>query len=163
MFDACSERSGYEGAEESRKQKRSKYKKTSDEEKTEIGRYAYKHGVSAVIKYFDKKFGVLKQQTVFDYKRKYGEIAKETQSGGAEIKSKKRGRPSLLPEELMSKSIEIIKSLRLKRAPVSYAVMAAVAKGVVMSHDRTLLVEYGGIFMLLARMGTAGLGQSGQR
>ena len=82
--------------------------------------------MSAVIKYFDKKFGVLKQQTVSDYKRKYGEIAKETESGGAEIKSKKRGRPSLLPEELMSKSIEIIKSLRLKGAPVSYAVMAAV-------------------------------------
>ena len=131
--------------EENCDKKRSKYKKYTDEDKTEIGKYAYKHGVSAALKHFDKRFSGLKQQTVSDYKRKYGEITKETNSSDVvEIKSKKRGRPSLLPDELMTKTIEIIKSLRLKGAPVSYAVMAAVAKGVVMSHDRTLLVEHGG-------------------
>ena len=40
--------------------------------------------------------------------------------------------------------ISVIKTLRLKGDPVSDAVMAAVAKGVVISHDRSLLVENGG-------------------
>ena len=44
----------------------------------------------------------------------------------------------------MAKTIDIIKALSLKAAPVSYSVMAAVARGIVMSDDRNLLVENGG-------------------
>ena len=62
----------------------------------------------------------------------------------SEINEKKRGRPNTLPEEMMKKVVCIIKALRLKAAPVSYAVIAAIVKGVVIAHDRTLLVENGG-------------------
>ena len=61
-----------------------------------------------------------------------------------EIAAKKQGRPSLLPEDVMEKTISIVKSLRLKGAPVTYSVIAAVAKGAVIASDRCLLVENGG-------------------
>ena len=52
---------------------------------------------------------------------------------------KKTGWPTLLPENLMKKVIETVASLRLKGAPVSAAVIRAVARGVIMANDRLLL------------------------
>ena len=60
------------------------------------------------------------------------------------MKSRKRGRPKLPPEDIMTKTIQTVKALRLKGAPVSNAVINAIAKGVVMAEDRCLLAEYGG-------------------
>ena len=53
-----------------------------------------------------------------------------------ELSQKKRGRHTILPEELMQKTIDIVKALRTKGAPVSYSVINSVAKGVVISTDR---------------------------
>ena len=39
----------------------------------------------------------------------------------------------------MIKTVDIITALMLKAAPISYSVMAAVARGVVLSHDRNLV------------------------
>ena len=44
----------------------------------------------------------------------------------------------------MTKTIQTVKGLRLKGAPVSSAVINAIAKGVVMAEDRCLHTEYGG-------------------
>jgi len=60
----------------------------------------------------------------------------------------KRGRPTLLPEELMKKTIDVVQNLRLKGAPVSASVINAVAKGIVLANDRRLLVENGGYISL---------------
>ena len=60
------------------------------------------------------------------------------------LKSKKCGRPKLLPKEIMAKTIETVKALRLKGAPASNAVVNAIAKGVIMAEDRCFLTEYGG-------------------
>ena len=51
---------------------------------------------------------------------------------------KERGRPKLLPEDLMKKTIETVQSLRLKGAPISSSIINAIA------NDRMLLVENGG-------------------
>ena len=56
---------------------------------------------------------------------------------------RKCGRPALLPEDLMKKTIETIQALRLKGALVTAAVISAIAKGIVMANDRTILVEHG--------------------
>ena len=125
---------------------RSKYVKYSAKQRAEIGEFASKYSVSTAMKHFREKYPGIKQQSVSDFKRKYKEIRS---LGGppaevTEIGTKKRGRPSLLPDELIAKTVEIVKALRLKGAPVSYAVMAAVARGVVISQDRNLLVENGG-------------------
>ena len=52
-----------------------------------------------------------------------------------EIKKKKTGRPSLLPEDLMKKTIDTVAGLRLKGALVSAAVIHSVAKGIVLAND----------------------------
>ena len=46
----------------------------------------------------------------------------------------------------MKKAIERIKTLHLKGAPISYNVINAIAKGIVVANDRTMLVEHGGHF-----------------
>ena len=46
----------------------------------------------------------------------------------------------------MKKTIETIQALRLEDAPVTVAVINAIAKGIVMANDRTILVEHGGYF-----------------
>ena len=44
----------------------------------------------------------------------------------------------------MKKVIQTIKALRLKGALISYNVINAIAKGIVVANDRTMLVEHGG-------------------
>ena len=61
---------------------------------------------------------------------------------------KKTGRPSILPDDLMEKTIQTIDALRLKGAPVSSVVVNAVAKGIVIANDRCILTEYGGYLTL---------------
>ena len=123
----------------------SSYRKYTKTERAEIGQYAAQHSVAMAVRKYEKKYPGIKQQSVSDFKRKYNELKREEPSASiTEIGTKKRGRPNLLPDELMNKSINIIKALRLKAAPVSYSVMSAVARGVVMAHDRNLLVENGG-------------------
>ncbi|CAH3135996.1 unnamed protein product [Porites lobata] len=61
---------------------------------------------------------------------------------------KKRGRPALLPDDLMKKTIEMIQALRLNGAPVTAVVINAIDKGIVIANDRTLLVEHGGYLSL---------------
>ena len=60
------------------------------------------------------------------------------------INIKKRGRPSILPENIMAKTIEMVKCLRLKGAPVSSSVIVAVARGMILANDSSLLIENGG-------------------
>ena len=81
---------------------------------------------------------------MFKFKKAY---LKQKESSGKEVtilKAKKRGRPKLLPEEIMKKAIQTIEALRLKGAPISYYVINAIAKGIVVANDRTMLVEHGG-------------------
>ena len=56
----------------------------------------------------------------------------------------KRGRPRLLPEDLTTKTIETVQSLRLKGAPISLSIINTIAKGIVIANGRMLLVENGG-------------------
>ena len=66
----------------------------------------------------------------------------------SEVKTKKRGRPSLLPDELMTKVISMVKALHLKGAPVTAEVINSVAKGFIITSDWSLLIENGGYISL---------------
>ena len=50
----------------------------------------------------------------------------------------------LLPESLIKKVTKTVANLRLRAAPVSPAVICAVAIGVIIASDRSLLFESGG-------------------
>ena len=101
---------------------------------------------------FSPQFPNIKRQTVSDFKKVYLECKKK--NNGSEvtaIEKKKAGRPTLLPNDLMKKTIETVSALRLKGAPVSSSVINAVAKGIlVLANDRSLLCENGGYISLNA-------------
>lgn len=48
----------------------------------------------------------------------------------------------------MKKTIDTVDALRLKAAPVSSVVVNAIAKGIVMANDRSILAEFGGYLIL---------------
>ena len=59
-----------------------------------------------------------------------------------------RSLPTLLPEERMAKTIDVVSSLQLRGAPVSSAFITAMAKGIITANDRSRLVENGGTLSL---------------
>ena len=133
---------------EKNRSKRGKYNKWTGEERAEIARCANKNGVSQTVRLLKGKYPRLTKQTVSDFKKALNEAKRNTVGEVDEIRGRKRGRPTLLPEELMQKTIETIQTLRLKGAPVSATVVSAIAKGIVMANDRTILVEHGGYLSL---------------
>ena len=75
-------------------------------------------------------------------KASYGPEAAD--SDITEIVKKKTGRLTLLPDNLMKKVIETVTNLQLRGAPVSPAVIRAIARGVIIANDRSLLLENSG-------------------
>ena len=114
------------------------------QQRAEIGRYASTHGVTAAVRHYQGKYPQLKKQTVFEFKTSYQKQTKDTGKEVHKLATKKRGTPKLLPEKVMEKTVTLIKALRLKGAPVNVNVISAVAKGIMMTNDCTLLIEHGG-------------------
>ena len=83
-----------------------KYAKWTPQQRAEIGRYASTQGVTAAVRHYHGKYPQLKKQTV------RGLIQKQKDNTGKEVHklaTKKRGRPKLLPEKVMEKTITLIK------------------------------------------------------
>jgi len=60
------------------------------------------------------------------------------------IPRKKRGRPTLLPEEIDHKVTTMIKKMRESGSVINYSIIKAIATGIIVANDRTLLKENGG-------------------
>ena len=73
------------------KGKRGEYLKLTIEEKREIGDYAKTNGVPATVRKYKTMYPTLSRNTVSDYRR----YARD------KVVLKSRGRPTLLPEEIM--------------------------------------------------------------
>ena len=127
---------------EKNRSKRGKYNKWTGEERAEIAQCANENGVRQNVRLLNGKYPRLSKQTVCDFKKAFNEAKRNTTGEVDEIRSRKRGCPTLLPEELMQKTIETIQALRLKGAPVTAPVINAIA------NDRTILVEHGGYLSL---------------
>ena len=59
----------------------------------------------------------------------------------------------MLPDELMTKAIYMVEDLRLKGAPVTTEVINSVAKGFIITNDRSLLIGNGGYISLSHQWG----------
>ena len=93
--------------------KRKKYKLWKEEEQAEIGKIACQHGNNSALHLLARKYPRPAKQTMSDVKKAY--LALKTKDNEIrEIKKKKTGRPSLLPEDLMNKTIDTVVGLRLK-------------------------------------------------
>ena len=105
------------------------------------------HGNAYTVRAMGFKYPGLKRQTVNDFQLAYLKLKKSKETADSDITvivKKKTGRPKLLPKNLMKKVIETVTNLRLRGAPVSAAVIRAVARGVIIANDRSLLLENGG-------------------
>ena len=103
--------------------------------RTEIGRYAATTTTAAVVKRYQLTYPTLSKQTVHEFKNAYLK-EKEVTKKVTVLKSRKHGRTKLLPKDIMAKTIQTVKALRLKGAPVSSAVINAIAKGVMKYLER---------------------------
>ena len=129
--------------------KRRKYRCWKPEDRAKIGKYGHLHGNKQAIVKYQSEFPDITHQSVTDFIKAYVEEKKKSKGAEVtELKKKKQGRPTLLPEELMKKTIDMVLNLRLKGAPVHASVINAVAKGIVLTNERSLLVENGGCISL---------------
>ena len=64
------------------------------------------------------------------------------------VPKRKRGRPTLLTEEIDQKEIIMIKKMRESRPVINYSIITAIATGIIIANDRTLLKEKGGTITL---------------
>ena len=129
--------------------KRKKYRVWKPEERAEIGKLAAERGNKSALLHLKKKYPELTRQTLSDFSKAYRTLkSKNKHLEVTFIEKKKTGRPSILPDDLMKKTIQTIDVLRLKGAPVSSVVVNAVAKGIVIANDRSILAKYGGYLTL---------------
>ena len=110
----------------------------------EIGRYAATTTTAAVVKRYQLTYPTYSKQKDHEFKKAYFKEKEATNKEVTLLKSRKGGRPTLLPKDIMAKTIQIVKFLGLKGAPVNSAAINAMSKIVVMAEDRCLLTEYGG-------------------
>ena len=128
--------------------KRGKYRNWTVEEKAEIGSFATVHVVAETLQKRKEKYPHLTKQSISDVKKAAQSAQKRTGQLPSTLSSRKRGRPALMPEDLMKKTITLVEALRLKGAPVTASVINSIAKGVVIANYRSILIEYGGYLSL---------------
>ena len=104
----------------------------------EIGEHAAKNGNARTLRFLSSKYPRLTRQSI---KKAYNDGKQKGADLSEGIAMKSRGRPTLLPETLMKKTIDTISALRLRGAPATSAVINAIAKGIDQANDKALLLE----------------------
>ena len=112
--------------------------------RAKIGCYAATTTTAAAVKRYQLTYHTLSKQTINEFKKAYLKEKGATNKEVTVMRSKTRGRPKLLSEDIMAKTNQTVEALRLNAAPVSSAVFNAIVKGVVMAENRCLVLEYEG-------------------
>ena len=135
-----------------RKPTRGPYRKYTQSERAEIGKYSLENGISAAQRKFSRKMGVKISLSTIQgikdaYKKEMSRKRKASEDGDILIKElpgKKRGSPLLLGESIDHVVQQYVLKLRECGGAVNTAVVVAGAHGIVKSMDRTRLVGFGG-------------------
>ena len=130
------------GANEPRK--RGNYQRWTSKLRADIGRFANLHGVASAVRHFKLKYPSITKQTVSDFKRAYVAAINDNVKDVDLLEKKRVGRPTLLPPELMDKTIDLITNLRMKGTPITASIITATVQGIVIANDRSLLFQHGG-------------------
>ena len=116
------------------------YNKHSPEFRCTVAKDAISHGPRPTA----KKYG-LSESTVRGFVKSFKETQSENPNTQLEtVPRKKRGRPTLLPEEIDHKVIIMIKKMRESGSVINYNIIRAIATGIIVANDRTLLKENDG-------------------
>lgn len=130
---------------------RGTYEHFTADEKAKIAKKAAENGVAATVRYYSDCFHgrSLKDSSVRTWRDKYLEELKRKRKAGEEVSveelpEKKRGRPSLLKNELDKQVQSYLLQLRENGAAVNTTVVIACAYGLVRHHNSNLLKCNGG-------------------
>jgi len=101
------------GQDESGVKGRGTYQRYSGKERAEIGNYAVAHGTSAAFNHFITEFPALKYTTICEWKKVIIDISGKDpdHKSVTELPDQKRGRPSMLPEEILSMLKKYIRTI----------------------------------------------------
>ena len=135
----------------SHSRKRGLYLSYTEEEKARIAKRAAEFGVTNTLRYFNKEIvdRPLKESTVRTWMTVYKkELASRVKLGAEslkieKLKTKNRGHPYLLGEEMDRQLQEYIKSLREDKAVINSAIVVSAAEGIVKSYNSGLLESNG--------------------
>ena len=111
------------------------------QQRLEIGEHAAKNGNASTLRFLSSKYPRLTKQSITEFKKAYNEGKQKGADLSDGIVMKSRGRPTLLPETLMKKTIDTISALRLRGAPATSAVINAIAKVIDQANDKALHLE----------------------
>ena len=115
--------------------------------RADIGRYASRHGVAAAARVFSRKLNhTINTSTILSIKKAYLEKNRTVEDSGdlSELPTKKWGRRVLLGDDLDRKVQLYLKKVRGGGGVVSARIAVAAARGIVLTCDRSMLVEFGG-------------------
>ena len=129
--------------------KRGVYQKYTPQEKAEISSYAAMHGTTAAIRHYKGRFPQLKWTTVNDWRKAMAVATKKAIRSGEPVKidrleEKKRGRPSMLSDEVTADIKRYITSLRDAGRVVNTRIVIAAATGILQRKDPSVLRCNGG-------------------
>ena len=120
------------------------YKRHRMEFRCTVAKYAITHGGRPTTTKYK-----LPESTVRGFVKSFKETQKENPNTDLEVVPKrKRGRPTLLPEEIHQTVMIMIKKMRESRPVINYSIITAIATGIIIANDRTLLKEKGGTITL---------------
>jgi len=106
------------------------------------------HGLTAALHHFKTQYPDLKYTTVCEWKKAIDDEQKKTQQPVMKLKSKKRGRPSTLPDKITANIMCYISAIRDIGGIKNTAIVIAAGFGIVKRMDPKLLECNGGHVML---------------
>ena len=118
--------------------RRGPYQKHTDKEKTKIGKYALMHGATAALRHFKDRYSELKYTTICEWKKAIAAEEKKSQQPVTELKSKKRGRPSLLPDKITTLLMKYIHAIRDAGGIINTAIVITAGLGIAKRIDSRL-------------------------
>ena len=129
--------------------KRGTYQKYTPKEKAEISSYAAMHGTTATVRHFKDGFPQLKWTTINDWKKAMVVATKQAAKSGNPVQinkfeEKKRGRPSILFEDVTRDIKRYITTMRDAGGVVNTRIVIAAATGILQRKDPSILHCNGG-------------------
>lgn len=102
-------------------------------QRAQIGRYAAEHGVAPAVRHFQGHFPSLLKGTVSRMKAAYEQKKRSPDAGLVEAIGKKRGRPSILPEDILQKLEKFLILVHRRGGTVNKHVVNCILHGIVAS------------------------------
>ena len=127
---------------------RGTYQRYTPKDKATIGNYAAMHGTSAALRHFKSKFPDLKYTTICEWRKAIVAKTRKDHKVVTELEERKRGRPGMLPEDVLTHVMKYIRAIRNAGGIINTAIVIAAGLGIVKKVNPGLLECNGGYVVL---------------